>query len=270
MKLYCIGGGDPRDARMVEHYGYIGNLARQNIATDRAPKIALLPTAHRNGTHPKLQALDFIVEEFARSGCTTEQILLGEVPSGKIETSSDDIRRILGEADALFVLGGDTRYLLNTLTERQLVPIFQKSLNSGLMFSGSSAGTIWLAQEAMSDSESFIKPEGWNFIMLKGLEVLPFIMNVHDDQGIPAGAAAQVSRAEQFEQNFLMSDKQLALAIDEFVALEIREGICTVRSPGANKGAYLLGKIDGSLVRRKLAGSLDLNNGDTLLNYLRV
>jgi dipeptidase E len=268
-RVYCIGGGNPRDPRMAEHFENIVDLAREKFSVERAPRIALLPTAHRNGTHPKLQALDFIESEFARNGCSVDRILIGDLPAGQSETTKEEVSRILQDADALFVLGGDTRYMLEILREKELVPTFEQSLKSGVVFSGSSAGTIWLAEEAMSDSESFTTPVGWDFIMLKGVGVLPFVMNVHDDQGIPSGVATQVVRKEQFEEQFLKFENRFGLAVDEFVGLEMRGGRCVVHSPSVDKGAYLLGKVDGTVLRRKIDSPIDLNDADAISGLIK-
>jgi dipeptidase E len=129
------------------------------------------------------------MKEFTKRGCTVNEILIGDVLPGEREMSVDEVNHLLKNSDALFVLGGDTRYMLDVITARSLGQLFINSLESGKLFSGTSAGAIWLAEVAMSDSEKFAKPVDWSFIMLKGLGVLPFLMTVHDDQGVAGGVS---------------------------------------------------------------------------------
>ena len=265
--LYCIGGGKSLDERMIEHYMHTIDLARETLG-ETSPKIAVLPTARRNGTLEMLPRGAEVMAEFTERGCIVNEILIGDVLPGESEMSVDEVNHLLKTSDALFVLGGDTRYMLDVIAARSLGPLFISSLESGKLFSGTSAGTIWLAEGSMSDSERFTKPVDWNFIMLKGLGVLPFIMNVHDDQGIATGVAKEVVRREEFERQLLASDNRPGLAIDEFVGLEIRNGHCTVRSPSVEKGAYLLAKDNGSIIRKKIEGTVNLGNPDAILDYL--
>lgn len=266
--LYCIGGGNALDERMIAHYAHTIDLARQTSGKT-SPQIAVLPTARRNGTLKTLPRGADVMAEFTKCGCSVNEILIGDVLPGEREMSADEVNHLLKTSDAVFVLGGDTRYMLDVIAARNLGPLFIRSLESGKLFSGTSAGTIWLAEGAMSDSESFMKPVGWNFIMLKGLGILPFIMNVHDDQGIATGVANQVVRREEFERRLLTADNRPCLAIDEFVGLEIRNGHCTVRSPDVKKGAYLLAKDNESIIRKKIEGTVNLGNPDAVLDYLR-
>jgi cyanophycinase-like exopeptidase len=209
------------------------------------------------------------MKEFTKRGCTVNEILIGDVLPGEREMSVDEVNHLLKNSDALFVLGGDTRYMLDVITARSLGQLFINSLESGKLFSGTSAGAIWLAEVAMSDSEKFAKPVDWSFIMLKGLGVLPFLMTVHDDQGVAGGVSEGLVRREEFERQLLASDNRLGLAIDEFVGLEIRNGQCTVRSPSPEKGAYLLAKDNGSIIRKKIEGIVNIGNPVAVLDYLR-
>ncbi|MCH8219525.1 MAG: Type 1 glutamine amidotransferase-like domain-containing protein [Planctomycetes bacterium] len=266
--LYGIGGGNPRDTRMLDHYSSIAELAREDCDLD-TPKIVLLPTAHRNGTQRRLPFRRYIASCFEKRGCRTCEILVGDVPAKERETPFGDVEQLLEDADALFVLGGDTRHLLSVLAARDLLPVFKQSYEGGLLFSGSSAGLIWLAEHSMSDSDSFSTPEQWRFIILKGLGVLPLALNVHDDQGVCDGVLPRVSRRVQFEERLRALDDPLGLAVDEFVALEVRHGRCRVRSHRAETGAYVLADIGGTLHRRRIDTVIDLLDKPSLRQYVK-
>jgi peptidase E len=114
--IYGMGGGKMSDPRMTDHYQRIVDLAKTQFGIE-TPQVAIIPTAQFNGTHAKIGRgnMDFIDERFRNLGCDTQQILMGDVPAGESETRDRDIQDILRNAHAVFVLGGDTRYLLEVV-----------------------------------------------------------------------------------------------------------------------------------------------------------
>jgi peptidase E len=229
--FYGIGGGRNDDARMLQHHELLIREIRDRSGK-AAPSIALLPTAHHNGLHPNLAFRSFFVERFRQLECRTQEILLGALPSGELPTSRDQLEEILGTADLLFVLNGDTRHLLVTVRSLELEDLFKESFARGLAFSGTSAGCIWLAGECLSDSEAFDSPQSWQYIMLMGLDILP-IMNVHDDQPAREGQRSARSRANEFDLLLLSRAPTVGLAIPEFAAIKVDGGtISAVRIDG--------------------------------------
>lgn len=266
--IYGVGGGNPRDERMQIRYKEIGDLAREQSSKE-IPNIALLPTAQWNGLHPEIQGREFISECFTNNQCYINEILLGDVKPSDKETSIDEVKEILKNSDLLFVLGGDTRHLLRTLESKGLIPTFIEAYESGLVFSGSSAGLIWLSETCMSDSESASSPNNWSYIMLQGIGVLPLPINVHDNAGIAQGVVPPIGRQEQFENELRDLESVPGLAVDEFVAVEVRNGMCVVHSPDERSGAYIVASINGQILRRKIEGSIDLLNSEGLLEFLK-
>ncbi len=123
--IYGMGGGKMSDDRMAGHYPRIVDLAQAQFTCEK-PQIAIVPTAHFNGTNEKLGRgfMDFTVDIFEGLGCDTEQILIGDLPAGQRETRTGDIEQILDKSHGVFVLGGDTRYLLEVVRERGLTQYF--------------------------------------------------------------------------------------------------------------------------------------------------
>lgn len=250
--LYLIGGGAPTDPRMKWHYDAIVALAREAGST-RGVRLAVLPTARRNGTSPRLGHWDNISRQFAERGCEVIDILVGDVPAGQREMDRGEVEAILASVDLLFAPGGDTRYLLEILRSRDLEGIFRSAIEAGLVTAGSSAGTLWLAEKGMSDSESFTAQEPWEFIMVEGLAVLPYTINVHDDAGPGGGCASPRTRREQFEDRFLAEEPERpGLAIDEFAALEVRGHRGVVWSPSSGIGIDLLRRTEAGIERRRI------------------
>lgn len=256
--IYGIGGGDMRNERMQMHYGRIAALAREQFGCER-PNMTILPTAHHNGTNERIGRgwMDLIVEKFEEQGCEVSHIWIGDQLPGQAEHTDSEITDILAASHGLFVLGGDSRYLLEVIRNRGLRPLFENALKAGTVISGTSAGLIWLSEHCMSDSESFHKDD-WNYIMLEGLGILPLAINVHDNGAVPEGIIDKRSRKAQFEERFLELDDIHGLAVDEMVGLEIIDGKCSLQTAHESIGAEILVKENGKVRRTKIVGGLDL------------
>lgn len=261
---YGIGGGKSDDPRMFPHYQRVATIAASRAQRER-PLAAILPTAHRNGLHPALKYRDFTLETFQNLGCDTIEILIGDVPKGESPFSHDDVAEVLSIASALFVLGGDTRYLLEICRSQNFTPIFRDAFSSGLPFCGTSAGCIWISRKSMSDSEWFETPDNWSYIMTDGLGFVPLCLNVHDNQGIREGLKPSHSRRKVFERMFLDNGENLAIAIDEFVALELRNSVLKVVGTDFERSAYIIRRSGDEVSREKFTSSMKDVDLDTLV-----
>lgn len=267
--IYGMGGGKMNDPRMTGHYRRIVDLAKAQFGIE-TPQVAVIPTAQFNGTHAKIGRgnMDFIVEKFQNLGCDTQQILMGDVPAGQSETRDNDIKAILRSAHAVFVMGGDTRYLLEVVRGKGIVATIESTLRDGKVMAGTSAGFIWLTKHCMSDAESF-HSSPWRYIQLQGLGILPFAGNAHDNGPLPAGLVPQVSRREQFEGFFAQLGELPGIAVDEFAAIEVRNFMCQPRSPDPAIGAYVLANGSKGIARRKMipGAALNLRNAAALRQF---
>ncbi|MDH3492406.1 MAG: Type 1 glutamine amidotransferase-like domain-containing protein [Acidobacteriota bacterium] len=261
--FYGIGGGDMRHANMAIHYPRIVELAREQAGREGV-RVSILPTAHLNGTNKKMGRgwMDFIVEQFERLGCEVCNIFIGDLLPDQKPVSNKEVVTILDNSDAVFVLGGDTQYLLEVVRDRELVKPFLDAYERGTVFAGSSAGLIWFSKYCMSDSESFHE-DAWNYIMLEGLGVLPLAVNVHDNGTVPEGIIDRRSRREQFEERFLEIVDTPGLAVDEMVGIEVVEGICKVRTADRSIGAEILINEGGVVRRKKMDGAVEIDLLDT-------
>lgn len=269
--IYCMGGGKMSDPRMADHYMRIVNLAEAQFGSQKT-HVAIIPTAHFNGNHSKMGRgnMDFTVETFRGLGCDTHQILMGDVPAGQHETREGDIQEILSKSHAVFVLGGDTRYLLEVVRDKGLVPTFEATIQDGKVMAGTSAGFIWLTKHCMSDAESFHSDE-WRYVMLRGLGILPVAGNAHDNGSTPEGLVPQVSRREQFEGHFAQLGELPGIVVDEFAAIEVRNFMCQPRSSDPAIGAYVLVNGENGIARRKIdpGTAVDLRDAEALREFAR-
>jgi peptidase E len=257
--IYGIGGGDMRNERMEMHYRRIADLARDQFDCDN-PKVTILPTAHHNGTNKKIGTgwMDLIVEKFEALGCETDHIWVGNQLPDQQENTNDEVKELLAGSHAVFVLGGDSEYLLEVVRERKLESAFKQAISDGKIMCGTSAGLIWLSSHCMSDSESFHKDD-WNYMMLEGLGVLPLAINVHDNGAVPEGIIDTRSRLLQFEERFLELKRIPGLVVDEMVGVEVTDGLCVVKSPAPDTGASCIVEKNGEVVRRKMTADSNVN-----------
>jgi peptidase E len=267
--IYGIGGGRRSDPRMADHYSRIVDIVKAQFRQEK-PQVAIIPTAHFNGTNSKIGRgyMDFMVEMFQSLGCYTQQIMMGDVPVGQSATRDSDIQDILSKSHAIFVLGGDTRYLLEVVRDKGLVPTFESAIQDGKVISGTSAGFIWLTKHCMSDAGSFHSDE-WRYVMLQGLGILPVAGNAHDNGPIPEGLVPQVSRRVQFEGRFAQLGDLPGIVVDEFAAIEVRNFMCRSRSSDPSIGAYVLANGEHGIARRKIdpGTTVDLKDATALRDF---
>ena len=267
--IYGMGGGKMNDPRMTDHYQRIVDLAKDQFGIE-TPQVAIIPTAQFNGTHAKIGRgnMDFIAERFRSLGCDTQQILMGHVPAGQFEAGDSDIQDILRNTHAVFVMGGDTRYLLEVVRGKGLVATIESIIHDGKVMAGTSAGFIWLTKHCMSDAESF-HADQWRYIMLQGLGILPVAGNAHDNGPLPEGLVPQVSRREQFEGYFAQLGDLPGIVVDEFAAIEVRNFMCQPRNSDPAIGAYVLANGPNGVARRKIAPgtAVDLQNAAALRDF---
>lgn len=256
--LYLIGGGTPDDGRMAPHFNRVTNIASER--SSGTPKIALLPTAHHNGLRDELRFRSFFSETFRNAGVDVEEILLGDVPLGESENSRDEVADILESSDALFVLNGDTRHMMEVLLRYNLVPVFREHYENGLLLSGSSAGCIWVGDSCMSDSEAFSSPNNWDYIGVEGLGIVHGVINAHDNQDIRPNVKDRMKRNDRFDGMMREHPQATGIAIDEFVALDIRNTTCNVISEDTGAGAYFVTSDGSSVHRRHIKDGADFSS----------
>ena len=260
--IYGMGGGKMSDPRMTDHYQRIVDLGKAQFGIE-TPQVAIIPTAQFNGTHAKIGRgnIDFTVERFQSLGCDTQEIFMGAVPAGRSETRDRDIEDILHRSHAVFVLGGDTRYLLEVVRGKGFVATFESIIHAGKVMAGTSAGFIWLTKHCMSDAESFHSNQ-WRYIMLQGLGILPVAGNAHDNGPLPEGLDPQVSRREQFEGYFAQLGELPGIVVDEFAAIEVRNFMCQPRSSDPAIGAHVLANGPNGIARRKITPGTEIDLRD--------
>ena len=102
--------------------------------------------------------------------------------------------------------------------------------------------------------------------MLDGLGFVPLCLNVHDNQGVREGLNPSHARRKAFEKMFLNSGENFAIAIDEFVALELHDGALQVVGTDFDRGAYVIRRSGDEVHREPFTGNMKDVDLDTLVS----
>ncbi len=165
--VYLLAGGRPRD-------GSSHNLILTSIFKESAkesPVIAYSGTANGDNT-------DF----FHRMTDTFSGPGAGGVNHALIAPENADIEKakhILGEADIIFIGGGDVDRGIRVLREKNMIEFLNNLYKTGKVFFGSSAGAIMLAKQWVrwQDPDDSLSAE-----LFPCLDFAPIICDCHDEE----------------------------------------------------------------------------------------
>jgi cyanophycinase-like exopeptidase len=129
----------------------------------------------------------FMEGEIAKAGaCTVRQVLIAS-PRADLEKAG----HLLGQADAVFMSGGDVEAGINTLKAKGMFAVFQELRLGGKLFFGASAGSIMLGEQWVKwhDPHDDSSAE-----LFECLGVAPVICDTHaeEDDWVELKAALQL------------------------------------------------------------------------------
>ena len=155
----------------------------------------------------------------------------GEMDDKKIADKIDN-------ADAIYVGGGDTLYMLEKWREMGITDKIIKAYEHGTILCGLSAGAICWFKDMYTDS--FVMRGGTDYAFEKGLGLIDALMTPH-----------YAERKEDFDKAFLQSNFSSAYAVENDCAIEFIDGKFT-KSISAGGKAYYLTKENGEIVKKEL------------------
>lgn len=171
--IVAIGGGEMGRTKVLED-GSIKQYPVETLQIDKKaveltgkknPKILVIGTANHNNDG-YFDVVKFHFEN--RLNCIVKRF---------IETT--DLQKQINDCDAIYISGGDTRYMLNRWQEIRLNDILINAYQQGKVIIGYSAGAIcWFDYYDNLDykNEKYFKPE-----LLQGLGILKGCALVHYD-----------------------------------------------------------------------------------------
>ena len=190
---------------MVHGYGYLDHAESEIRAfLGRAKRVAFVPFAlfDRDAYTTRVR------DRLAKIGFDVQQV-----------RSARDLESV----EAIFVGGGNTFRLLKTLYDLDLLDPIRKSVGGGILYMGSSAGSVIAAPTIKTTNDMpIVQPRS-----LDALNVVPYQINAHyidaDPKTTHMGETRETRLAEYLEEN-----ARPVIGIREGTMLRVNDGITTV------------------------------------------
>lgn len=211
--LFAIGGGDMATGETQALDNAI--LAATDVET---PEVLFLPTA--SGDDPEYID-DFEQQYGERLGCETTVVRLAAGAGG------DAVRDRLESADAVYVGGGATGFMLDTWRTRGIDEQLRDAWKNGTIMAGLSAGALCWFAGGLSDA---IPLEDISYGPVEGLGFVP---DVH------ATVHATPARRAEF-CTYLDRRGAVGIALEDNAALEVRGDEWRVRTATPSAFAFVI------------------------------
>ena len=228
-KIIAIGGGEIRYKTTNKIDAYVAELAKKHAGQVRANALFLGTASHDSmpyfNSFRKTYTSDFDIK--AEVALTVYGEMDLEKIKGKIQ-----------KADAIYIGGGDTLFMLKKWEEFGITPLLKQAYEDGVIMVGLSAGAICWFEDMYTDSD--IMNGGTDYKFEKGLGVLSGLCTPHYNE-----------RIVDFDQRFKSSSFKEAIAIENDCAVEFTDGVI-IGSISAGGNAYKIINDNGNLIKEKL------------------
>lgn len=227
-RIVAIGGGELRDKTTLKIDEYIAALAKEHAGEKRANAL-FIPTASH----------DFMpyYNSFHKVYTGTFDIKTDVALTVFKESDMERLREKFLKADAIYVGGGDTVFMIEHWKKTGLLPLLEDAYERGVVLAGLSAGAICWFSDIYTDS---LKAEdGTQYAMFKGLNWIKGIISPHYGQ-----------RMLDFDK-IVCYNYQCAYGIEDNAALLIENGEI-VGSISAGGKAYRIVNKKGVLEKCEL------------------
>lgn len=227
-RIVAIGGGELRDKTTLKIDEYIAALAKEHAGEKRANAL-FIPTASH----------DFMpyYNSFHKVYTGTFDIKTDVALTVFKESDMERLREKFLKADAIYVGGGDTVFMIEHWKKTGLLPLLEDAYERGVVLAGLSAGAICWFSDIYTDS---LKAEdGTRYAMFKGLNWIKGIISPHYGQ-----------RMLDFDK-IVCYNYQCAYGIEDNAALLIENGEI-VGSISAGGKAYRIVNKKGVLEKCEL------------------
>lgn len=227
-RIVAIGGGELREKTTLKIDEYIAALAKEHAGEKRANAL-FIPTASH----------DFMpyYNSFHKVYTGTFDIKTDVALTVFKESDMERLREKFLKADAIYVGGGDTVFMIEHWKKTGLLPLLEDAYERGVVLAGLSAGAICWFSDIYTDS---LKAEdGTRYAMFKGLNWIKGIISPHYGQ-----------RMLDFDK-IVCYNYQCAYGIEDNAALLIENGEI-VGSISAGGKAYRIVNKKGVLEKCEL------------------
>ncbi|MBQ8427404.1 MAG: peptidase E [Clostridia bacterium] len=228
-RIIALGGGEIKSKTTLTIDGYIANLIRRQGKTVRGNALFFGTASHDSMPY---------FNSFRKTYTSVYDVKVDVALTVYGEMDDQKIADKIAVADAIYVGGGDTLYMLEKWRERGITDKIIKAYENGTILCGLSAGAICWFKDMYTDS--FVMRGGTDYAFEKGLGLLDGLMTPH-----------YAERQIDFDKAFVESDFTTAYAVENDCASEFVDGQFT-KSISAGGKAYLLTKENGVLIKKEI------------------
>ena len=150
---------------------------------------------------------DVMKEIYKKLGCKTTYL-----KKSNIINNPDIVEKKISDADIIYMSGGDTTKLVNSLKEYHIDELLFKAAERGCVLSGISAGAIAISTSGLSDYQ-ITQNISNNYTFTKGLGILDIDICPHADD---------LKRQEDLKTSLKDTDKKV-LALENGTALRVED-----------------------------------------------
>jgi len=227
--IVAIGGGEIRQLKTFAIDKEIVSLSGK-----KNPRLLFIPRASSDKEN-YVQAIEKVYGK--KLGCKVDSLLLlREKPSKK------EIKEKILSANIIYVGGGNTLKMMKLWRKLGVDKLLKSAYNNGTVLCGISAGAICWFEYGHGDSMSFYHPNDWDYIRVKGMEILNGLLCPHFD-----GQTRGIKRKKSFSQ-MIKKVGGLGLAIDNHAAIIFRNNTFRVINSKKDLKAYKLFKKRGKII----------------------
>jgi len=219
MKLMLIGGGEiGRGTKPYETKEIDEEIVK--MTNKEKPKLLFIGLANSYAD----SYYDYIKNIYKNLGCETMYL-----KKKNVTKNPDIVKNKIEEADIIYIGGGDTIKLMNTVKEYKIDELLKKAKERNCVLAGISAGAILLSKSGFSDSyilreesdkHEFV--EGLNFI---DINICP---HFHNDE----------KKQKDLEDNLKNNNKEV-YGLENCTALKIEDNKMIVIKSKKDSNVYL-------------------------------
>ena len=228
--IVAIGGGEIRNKTTKDIDAFVASLIKERANGERGNALFIGTASH--DSMPYFNSF--------RKTYTSVHDIKAEV--GLIVYGEMDIEKIKGKiekADAIYIGGGDTVYMLEKWKETGLYDLIIDAYNQGKIICGLSAGAICWFKDMYTDYE-IMRGESSEYVLKKGIGILDGLMCPHFNE-----------RETDFLDAFSKSEFNRAYCVENDCALVFVNGKLE-KSVSSGGKAYLVEKKEDKIVKTEI------------------
>ena len=229
-RIIAIGGGEIKNKTTLKIDEYVATLAKSHAGENRANALFIGTASH--DSMPYFNSFRKTYTSVFDIKAEVALIVYGEM----------DIDRIKGKiekADAIYIGGGDTVFMLDKWKETGLDKLIIDAYERGVIICGLSAGAICWFTDMYTDY-AIMRGESSEYVLKKGLGILDGLMCPHFNE-----------RELDFLPTFEKSEFTTAYAVENDCAIEFVNGKL-IKSISSGGKAYKLIKGETGTVKEEI------------------